>query len=1410
MSTYGRIKIAGKRIPKIIRYLLIYLLAISIPASMVPLAMTVMAQTNNPAPVQLFYVTLPEQDGLTVLDSIHPAADTPMYTYFSIAIGIDGTYVYYDQWEDGYAADIANPSPAEIYNAITNPDGVQIWGNGKASDGVAPNIAGVAVDPTDANDVLHAGDVIIPYNAVPLPRVIVPQNYVRDTFASQSYSRNDGNTNWATNWAETGDGTTSPTSGDIYIDNQTLFFSSGTDTGDSISRGVNLSTGGTCATLSFDLTADSDLDATGNDFVVEVSSDGINYTILETFNDENDDGFQTYNISGYASLNTSIRFRSLNNLEYSEDWAIDNVQVSWNCYMPVLFDGKDKVGASSSISMARATWATGSDTLNAFAHEMYATNEWGTAFQSPVGTNTANAGQMFEYSALSIMACQNNTTVQIDADANGSYETAITLQEGGATLVENIRQGAKVLSDKPVQVVLMTGDIGSTYGSRDMNLLPTSTWGSSYWSPVGVTNTDPDPDTPTRIFVYNPTTNGTIYVTVERYGLSNITLGPIAPGGGVTFDLGNGRGAHVYASNNIGTATNDPIFAIGTVDTANTAYDWSFTLFPDAFLTTEALVGLGLGKDPTDTTSTQNGSPLWVTATCNTYIYVDWNNDGTADGVDTNGDDIAEAGSQNGILVNRLQSVRLFEPVGDSEPYDQSGARVWSRTASSVGYGGTPGCKLAIAWGEDPANANPGSPGLDVGTSVPPLRPIEGTKSLKISVDTEPYTVLNPGDTTTYTITIHNPGPSILENIYVYDTVPANTSYVQNTTKWNDTGVEPWILIPDLPVNQLPLSITGGYYLGNLPVGKTFYIQFDVLLLPGNYEDITNCVVVYSGAGPFTKCVTTPVATRDWGDLPDSYKTTAAQDGPRHSFSGLMLGTYWDVEVQGQPNDTATGDDAATSDDEDGVTRNISQLWLPETSVNLNIVVNGGPGIVAGWFDWNADGDITDPGEYYNFGSLPNGVNVVLLPIPAAYTAGASVFSRFRIFNPASLPGYDLNADAYYRYAEGGEVEDYFWELHEPAIDIQKYVWDGDSWEESTTIPVGGTAEFKIVVTNTGNVDLTDVTVTDPLAPDCELYIGDLAAGATYESSPGIDYYTGNVTNVTDSFTNFAYVTGKYGDITVNDDDPAQVVVGEISGAIGDFVWYDINGNGIQDSGEPGIGNVIVELYTAGNLVTPIATTNTFAADGSYLFTGLAPGDYVVKFIAPDNYDPTQQDQGTDDALDSDADTTTGMTATISLGSGETNLTIDAGFIAMGPAIDIQKMPDLQIIPSGGTAVFQIVVTNTGNVPLVNVAVTDPMAPDCAVTIGNLAVGASYSYSCSIANVMAGFTNVATVNGEDEKGTPVSDTDDAVVQVISTPAVGGEIFPTDKLSLLMPVILLLLAAGGAGFWLVKRRMSPQA
>jgi hypothetical protein len=112
----------------------------------------------------------------------------------------------------------------------------------------------------------------------------------------------------------------------------------------------------------------------------------------------------------------------------------------------------------------------------------------------------------------------------------------------------------------------------------------------------------------------------------------------------------------------------------------------------------------------------------------------------------------------------------------------------------------------------------------------------------------------------------------------------------------------------------------------------------------------------------------------------------------------------------------------------------------------------------------------------------------------------------------------------------------------------------------------------------------------------------------------------------------------------------------ELAG-LGDFVWEDLNMDGIQDEGEPGVPGVVVHLMDcAGNVLDETVTD----ADGLYAFLDLEPGDYSVHFVLPDGYVFTLQDQGGDDAFDSDADMN-GYAACTTLDPGEYDPTWDAG-----------------------------------------------------------------------------------------------------------------------------------------------------
>ena len=114
--------------------------------------------------------------------------------------------------------------------------------------------------------------------------------------------------------------------------------------------------------------------------------------------------------------------------------------------------------------------------------------------------------------------------------------------------------------------------------------------------------------------------------------------------------------------------------------------------------------------------------------------------------------------------------------------------------------------------------------------------------------------------------------------------------------------------------------------------------------------------------------------------------------------------------------------------------------------------------------------------------------------------------------------------------------------------------------------------------------------------------------------------------------------------------------------SLGDFVFEDKNGNGIQDAGEPGIAGVTVTLTgTTGN-GTPVTLTATTDANGKYVFTDLVPGTYKVTFGKPATFTASPINEGTDDTKDSDADPASGMTGNYTLVSGENNTTVDAGF----------------------------------------------------------------------------------------------------------------------------------------------------
>ena len=201
-----------------------------------------------------------------------------------------------------------------------------------------------------------------------------------------------------------------------------------------------------------------------------------------------------------------------------------------------------------------------------------------------------------------------------------------------------------------------------------------------------------------------------------------------------------------------------------------------------------------------------------------------------------------------------------------------------------------------------------------------------------------------------------------------------------------------------------------------------------------------------------------------------------------------------------------------------------------------------------------------------------------------------------------------------------------------------------------------------------------------------------------------------------------------------------------VDNVIGDRVWNDTNFNGLQDSGEPGVGGIYVELA---RFDTGLSVWQTYGytytdPNGNYLFAnpglsavGLPDGDYKVRFALPDQYYISPPDRDGLGAVDlgylsngnTDSDvpqtpsgTTSGVpyyeTPVITLGTNETDLSWDAGVWEASPAVTIDKVTkdvgwnnsdaaDGVTVIQGRPLQWNYHIVNTGNARLENVVVTD-------------------------------------------------------------------------------------------------------
>lgn len=528
-----------------------------------------------------------------------------------------------------------------------------------------------------------------------------------------------------------------------------------------------------------------------------------------------------------------------------------------------------------------------------------------------------------------------------------------------------------------------------------------------------------------------------------------------------------------------------------------------------------------------------------------------------------------------------------------------------------------------------------------------------------ISLDKIPpvgLTNIGIGTVVNFTFAIRNEGNITASNVIVTDYLPCGYAFsTTGNAGWSQSGSN---------LNYTVVSITPGQLI-NVPLVLTVQSC-------ANINALTNIGEISGGNLPGGN------PGQDADSTPD---TNPGNDPPSEDDHDTEVLGYFDLSLVKSIASVPSNINYGSS-----ITFNIAvsnQGTIPASNIQITDYLSCG-------FAFNAVGNAgwTQSGSNLNYtiSSTINPGSTITIPLTLTlqYCALPNAWrNRSEITNspPDSDSTPDTNPD------NDPPAEDDHDEVVFPVYDLSL---DKTVINPLPSYNIGQNVTFTINVTNQGNIAASNVIISDYLP--CGYSFSPLGNAGWTLSGSTINYtipslnvgqtITLNVIltiqscSTPNAFVNSAEISGgnipgglpgddadstpdsNPGNDPPSEDDSDTETINVQSASIGDFVWNDTNGNGIQDGGELGVPNVTVRLYASNGVLLLTTTTNS---NGLYAFNNLQGGTYYIAFVTSNNF--IDANIGSNDNIDSDVTGAfgPGTTSLITVPPGATITNVDAG-----------------------------------------------------------------------------------------------------------------------------------------------------